>query len=111
MQGLGLEEAGRFVDHAGFDGVMLGLPGLQYHLEFTRCRRHPVAPSPSREDLLVFYVPEAQEWAARCDLMVQAGFVEVSPSNPYWARAGRTFRDRDGYSVVIQRAAWSPAFA
>jgi hypothetical protein len=30
---------GRFEDHAGFDGVMLGEPGAPYHFEFT----HPAA--------------------------------------------------------------------
>jgi hypothetical protein len=32
--GLGLPEIGRFGGHAGYRGVLLGLPGLRYHLEF-----------------------------------------------------------------------------
>src|SRR5262245_43491350 len=36
--GLGLSEIGRFADHAGFDGVMLGRAGMDYHFEFTFCR-------------------------------------------------------------------------
>ncbi len=31
--GLGLREIGAFTGHAGYDGVMLGLPGAGYHLE------------------------------------------------------------------------------
>jgi hypothetical protein len=54
--GLGLLEIGRFENHAGFDGVMLGRPGLPYHFEFTFCRAHPVVPSPTPEDLIVFYL-------------------------------------------------------
>lgn len=104
--GLGLSEIGRFVDHEGFDGVMLGTPGAHYHLEFTRCRDHPVAPTPTAEDLLVFYVPQPEAWEARCRAMRDAGFCEVAPCNPYWSRNGRTFADRDGYRVVIQRADW-----
>jgi len=38
--------------------------------------------------------------------MLNAGFSEVEPYNPYWKHFGRTFEDRDGYRVVIQRAAW-----
>ena len=34
--GLGFTELYRFANHDGFDGVMLGLPGAPYHLEFTR---------------------------------------------------------------------------
>lgn len=104
--GLGLAEIGRFVDHEGFDGVMLGAPGAQYHLEFTRCRGHAVAPTPTPDELLVFYVPQQEAWEARCRAMRDAGFREVAPWNPYWSRCGRTYEDRDGYRVVIQRAEW-----
>ena len=30
--GLGLRELDRFAGHAGYRGVMLGLPGMEYHL-------------------------------------------------------------------------------
>lgn len=45
----------RFENHAGFDGVMFGLPGGQYHLEFTRSRAGSPCPAPSNENLLVLY--------------------------------------------------------
>lgn len=106
-KGLGLEELGRFAGHAGFDGAMLGMPGADFHLEFTWCQSHPVAPTPTPEDLLVFYVPEAKAWQARCEALRAAGFQEVQSLNPYWNQRGRSFEDRDGYRVVIQQAAWS----
>ncbi|MCA9890680.1 MAG: VOC family protein, partial [Anaerolineae bacterium] len=34
--GLGLSVIGHFEDHAGYDGVMLGMPDANYHLEFTQ---------------------------------------------------------------------------
>jgi GNAT superfamily N-acetyltransferase len=108
-EGLGWVALGSFQDHDGFDGVMLGPPGGGYHLELTRCRHHPLTPTPTAEDLLVLYLPGAQRWAARCDAMRRAGFAEVSPFNPYWALRGRTFADPDGYRVVVQQAAWAPA--
>jgi len=55
-QGLALDEIGSFRDHDGFDGVMLGHGSRGLHFEFTRCREHPVRPTPTAEDLLVFYV-------------------------------------------------------
>lgn len=109
--GLDFDEVGRFADHDGFDGVMLGHVEAPYHFEFTYCRRHPVLPSPSAEDLAVFYVPDEQAWRVRCSRMLQAGFVEVRPFNPYWSRLGRTFQDPDRYNVVIQRDRWSHAEA
>lgn len=108
-RGLGLSRLGGFVDHDGFDGVMLGAGGAGYHFEFTVCRTHPLTPSPTPEDLLVFYVPDPEAWARRCQAMVDAGFAEVEPLNPYWKRLGRTFADRDGYRVVIQCDAWRNA--
>ncbi|MBX9916425.1 MAG: VOC family protein [Nitrosomonas sp.] len=104
--GLGLEEIGRFEDHEGFDGVMLGKSGLDYHLEFTYCRTHPVNPAPAPEDLLVFYLPEIDEWRETCLRMLAAGFIEVASFNPYWQYHGRTFADPDGYRIVLQQAAW-----
>ena len=106
-KGLGLMEIGRFADHEGFDGVMLGRPGLSYHFEFTFCRVHPVTPAPTAEDLIVFYLPDASEWESACRSALEAGFVEVKSFNPYWAKLGRTFEDVDGYRVVLQCAAWS----
>lgn len=104
--GLGLVELGRFENHDGFDGVMLGKPGMGWHFEFTFCRTHPVAPSPTPEDLAVFYLPQPAEWGKACASMLDAGFVEVEPFNPYWRERGRTFRDPDGYRVVLEQAAW-----
>ena len=105
-KGLGFVVRSRFVDHDGFDGVMVGDLAAGYHFEFVRSRMHPVAPTPTVEDLLVFYVPDAQEWQRRCDAMSAAGFATVDSFSPYWAARGRTFVDVDGYRTVIQRASW-----
>lgn len=108
QRGLGLEQLARFVDHAGFDGAMLGVRGADFHFEFTVCRTHPVTPHPTPEDLWVFYMPDPQAWTDRCQAMRGAGFKEVESFNPYWGQQGCTFEDADGYRVVIQCAAWSP---
>jgi catechol 2,3-dioxygenase-like lactoylglutathione lyase family enzyme len=104
--GLDLEEIGRFENHAGFDGVILGWREANYHFELTFCRTHPVAPAPTPEDLVVFYLPELKAWQEGCARMLQAGFSEVRSFNPYWAERGRTFADADGYRVVLEQAAW-----
>jgi hypothetical protein len=104
---LGLRVVGRFEDHEGFDGVMLGVAGAGYHFEFTYCRTHPVPATPTAEDLVVFYVPSVAEWQAMCDGMLTAGFKHVAAFNPYWESRGRTYEDCDGYRVVLQREEWS----
>ncbi|AFY29081.1 Glyoxalase/Bleomycin resistance protein/Dioxygenase superfamily [Cyanobium gracile PCC 6307] len=105
-EGLGLTRLDHFDNHDGFDGVMLGEPGGAYHFEFTYCRTHPVAPSPTPEDLLVFFIPDRQDWLNRCETMLAAGFTAVASLNPYWERDGRTFEDHDGYRIVLQGAPW-----
>jgi EmrB/QacA subfamily drug resistance transporter len=50
--GLGLPQIDHFTGHAGYDGVMLDLPGTGAHLEFT-ATEHTPPPTPYAEDLLV----------------------------------------------------------
>jgi catechol 2,3-dioxygenase-like lactoylglutathione lyase family enzyme len=104
--GLGLQVLGRFENHEGFDGVMLGNAGTGFHFEFTFCRLHPVPPAPTPEDLLVFYFPSRDAWEKACSRMLEAGFVEVKAFNPYWQQRGRTFEDDDHYRVVLEQSSW-----
>lgn len=105
-QGLGLQKIADFSDHQGFSGVMVGSEQLSWHLEFTLCHHHPVAPSPTDDDLLVLYYPDATAWRQVCANMETAGFSVVASFNPYWDLNGRTFRDSDGYRVVLQNQTW-----
>lgn len=107
--GLGMVELGRFEDHAGFDGVMVGYadPAVGgYHLEFTQEHGVRAGGSPSEEHLMVFYLPGAKRWQEACERMTAAGFQRVTSHNPYWDRHGRTFQDLDGYRLVLQNTEW-----
>ncbi len=106
--GLGLVELGRFVDHAGFDGVMLGRPDLHWHFEFTRSRHSRISPAPTPEDLIAIYLPDRGAWEESCARMLAAGFAMTKSFNPYWEQCGRTFVDPDGYRVVLQNDHWTP---
>lgn len=100
------EVLGGFEDHAGFDGVMVGPRGGPFHLELTRHRGHGVTPTPTAEDLLVFYLPDQATWTETCARFLAAGFRDVESLNPYWSTDGRTFVDPDGYRVVLQHDTW-----
>lgn len=100
--GLRLEILGRFQDHDGFDGVILGKWDLGYQIEFTHQNGHPAGRAPTKDNLLVFYYPTRAAWGAVCRSMIEAGFKPVASWNPYWNAKGRTFEDPDGYRVVIQ---------
>ena len=104
--GLGLRVLGAFQDHDGFDGVMLGVAGAPYHLEFTRKPGHFAGRAPTEDNLLVFYLPDNEKWRAAIQRMGSSGYNQVKSFNPYWDRHGRTFEDPDGYRVVLQNAAW-----
>ena len=106
QDGLGLSQLAAFTAHNGFDGVMLGHPRAPYHLELTHQPGHRVGRAPTADNLLVFYLPEADEWQRAVQRMVAAGFAAVPSYNPYWDENGRTFEDPDGYRVVLQQAAW-----
>ena len=106
-EGLGFEILGRFSDHDGFDGVMLGHRNAPWHLEFTRAHGHTAPRAPSEDHLLVFYLPDRTEWEAGVRRMNAAGYMPIASFNPYWDRTGATFEDADGYRVVLQNAAWA----
>ncbi|WP_373044313.1 VOC family protein [Vulgatibacter sp.] len=103
--GLGLQEIGRFTGHEGYDGVMLGLPGRTYHLEFTQHEGGSPGPAPSRDNLLVFYVPDEGGFDRLVERLRSRGHEPVEPENPYWKDKSLTFEDPDGWRLVICRTA------
>ncbi|MES2343069.1 MAG: VOC family protein [Pseudomonadota bacterium] len=105
--GLGLDVLYRFTGHDGFDGMMLGAHSAPYHFEFTHTQGHVVGRAPSQDNLIVFYLPDTQQWRAAVQQMRDAGFDPVASFNPYWERKGVSFEDPDGYRLVLQNAAWS----
>jgi catechol 2,3-dioxygenase-like lactoylglutathione lyase family enzyme len=105
--GLGLEVIDSFADHAGFDGVMLGHVGGEYHLEFTHQHGHSVGRAPTPDNLLVFYLPDRMHWEQAVQRMIDWGYSPKPSYNPYWDVNGKTFEDPDGYRVVLQYAMWS----
>lgn len=104
--GLGLELLSSFAGHNDFDGVILGRKGSPYHLEFTRNRGHKAGKAPGQENLLVFYIPDLEEWNAAIDRMRKHGYEPVKSYNPWWDNGGLTFEDVDGYRVVLHNANW-----
>jgi prolyl oligopeptidase len=105
--GLGFSVLTQFVNHDGFDGVVLGHPLAPYHLEFTAERGQRGGPAPMMDHLLAFYIPDTNEWQACCAEMVSAGFRHVPSHNPYWDIRGQTFDDLDGFRVVLQNSGWT----
>jgi hypothetical protein len=52
---LGLKQMASFESHAGYDGVMLALPGRRAHLEFTHYTSGSLCLAPTKDNLLVYF--------------------------------------------------------
>jgi catechol 2,3-dioxygenase-like lactoylglutathione lyase family enzyme len=100
-EGLGLAELGRFEGHSGYDGVMFGLPGSDYHLEFTSHADGSPCPAPSADNLLVLSVESEQAAEIVAARLADLGYPDVEPENPYWDGSSITIADPDGWRVVL----------
>jgi catechol 2,3-dioxygenase-like lactoylglutathione lyase family enzyme len=99
--GLGLPELGHFEGHSGYDGVLLGLPGSDYHLEFTSHADGSPCPAPSGDNLLVLYVESERDAEIAAGRLADMGYSDVEPENPYWDGRSITVPDPDGWRVVL----------
>ena len=100
-QGLGLGRIDSFEGHAGYSGVMLGLPSAEVHLELTTHAEGSPGPAPTRDNLLVLYMTDRDAIAAIDGRMRALGHEPVKPENPYW-NDDLTFEDPDGWRVVLR---------
>jgi len=99
---LGLSLLGRFEGHAGYNGVFLGLPGCDWHIEFTESGEE-VEHHPGPDDLPVFYPQTKEEREAVKKRARSRGAKFAVSKNPYWQKNGFEIRDPDGYGIVIAR--------
>ena len=99
--GIGLPSLGSFEGHAGYSGVMLGLPGRDYHLEFTQHDEDSPCPAPTKDNLLVLYIPDQEAVDRIVNRLAAMGHGRVPPENPYWEQKGVTIEDPDGWRVVL----------
>ncbi|WP_217585821.1 VOC family protein [Lentibacillus saliphilus] len=100
-QGFGLKRLAEFSGHDGYDGVILGIPDVQYHLEFTQHIEGSPCPAPTTDNLLVFYMPDGNKVDKIADRLRRMGYGEVEPENGYWKEKGKTIEDPDGWRIVL----------
>ena len=84
--GLGLVELGSFDGHSGYDGVMLGLPGSDYHLEFTSHEDGSPCPAPSVDNLLVLYLESEQAAEIVAGRLADLGYPRRRTGEPVLGR-------------------------
>lgn len=99
---LGLPILAQWRDHAGYDGVVFGLPGAGVHMELTQHGDAPGIPDPNPDNQLVLYLRGPEVLSAVVDRLEAHGHRPVSAANPYWPAHGAVlFTDPDGWLVVL----------
>jgi len=97
---LGLQVLDDFKDHDNYNGVFIGFPGADWHLEFTTSDEAP-AHKPDADDLLVFYASTIEEYNTILQRFTEHKIRKADPKNPYWKTNGTAFLDPDGYGIII----------
>jgi catechol 2,3-dioxygenase-like lactoylglutathione lyase family enzyme len=99
---IGLPIIASFTGHAGYDGVMIGLPSREFHLEFTRHEHGSLGDAPSKDNLLVLYIPDHESIERLGTRLTENGHAPVASENPYWDERGAiTVEDPDGWRLVL----------
>jgi hypothetical protein len=99
-QVVGLENLGGFQNHDDYDGLFLGLPNMNWHIEFTTSSEAPMSQF-DEDDALVFYVNCDMEFAAIKTKLKAKKVLLETPKNPYWQHHGVMVSDPDGCKVIF----------
>ena len=99
---VGLEKLGEFKNHSSYNGVFLGLPELDWHIEFTQSNE-TVNHKPDEDDLLVFYIKSDKELEVISKKIKKAGIQIINSKNPFWNENGIEIKDPDGFGVIFSK--------
>ena len=97
---LNLEILGEFQKHDGYDGIFIGKPTFDWHLEFTTTHEdfdHQF----DEDDCLVFYPTTQQEYDEIIERIELHQIELINSKNPYWNENGISFLDSDGFVVIV----------
>lgn len=97
---IGLEKLGSFQNHNNYDGIFLGLPDLDWHLEFTISPDKPICKF-DEDDALVFYLNSELEFLEKGKEIANYNLRLEIPKNPYWVENGKMISDPDGYKIIF----------
>lgn len=99
---VGLKQLGEFKNHSSYDGVFLGVPESNWHIEFTQSNE-TAKHKPDDDDLLVFYIKTEKELDVISEKINKAGIQIVKSKNPFWNENGFEIKDPDGFSIVFSK--------
>lgn len=99
---LGFQVLGSFTNHQGYDGVFLGFPDKDWHLEFTQNEDLPQSIF-DEDDALVFYPSQLEDYEGISKNIVNFKAKTFLPKNPYWRENSLCFEDPDGFKIIISK--------
>lgn len=99
---LGFELLGSFENHANYNGIFIGKPNLDWHLEFTQSV-DKVNHHFDEDDILVLYPETIAEYDWLISSITNNNINFVKPKNPYWTDNGKMILDPDGYRIIITK--------
>jgi len=99
---LGFQELGSFVNHEEYDGIFIGQPNENWHLEFTQSNEIALHTF-DEDDILVFYPTSEIEYDAIVNRIKAHKLTFIKAKNPYWNTNGKMLLDPDGYRVVLSK--------
>ncbi len=97
---LGLEVLFSFENHNEYNGVFIGKPDHQWHLEFT-ASKNKAEHKFGVEDILVFYPTEKDEYHEIVERIETNDIEKIKAKNPFWDENGIMIQDPDGFRVII----------
>lgn len=97
---VGLEVLGGFEKHNNYDGLFLGYPNADWHLEFTTSNEHPKSKF-DEEGMLVFYINSEAELKSIKNTLIKKNTPLEIPKNPYWVANGIMISDPDNFKVIF----------
>lgn len=97
---LGFEVLGSFENHNLYDGIFIGKPNTDWHLEFTTSNE-VVEFNYNEDDIIVFYPEKINEYNQLIDTVQKHNISFIKAKNPYWNENGKMILDPDGYRIII----------
>ncbi|MFM9988027.1 VOC family protein [Flavobacterium sp.] len=97
---LGFELLSNFENHHSYDGIFIGKPNLDWHLEFTKSNEI-VEFNFNEDDIYVFYPKTISEYNKLIESVLKNNISFIKPKNPYWNENGKMILDPDGFRIII----------
>lgn len=97
---INLEILGSFQNHDGYDGIFIGLPDADWHLEFTVSKEEPIHQF-DEDDLLVFYFNSIEDLNLVQSKLDVENCQQKPSKNPYWNENGFLYKDPDGFGIIL----------